>query len=231
MIIENSRVVVIMKKILKKVYLVIKRIFDFIASAVLLILLLIPFIIVAIAIKLEDKGPIFYKQIRIGKNLKPFEIYKFRSMKTDRTELKSDMSHEEMVTKVGKFIRKTSIDELPQLINILKGEMSFIGPRPWIPEYYVWFTDEQKRRSDVLPGITGLAQAKGRNNINIFKKIDYDLEYVDNIGFLMDMKVIWFTIKELFSKTGVEISETGINSEIEELKKNNYKKMEPKKEI
>lgn len=209
-----------MKKILRDVYLIVKRIFEFLISAILLILLLIPFIVIAIAIKLEDKGPVLYKQTRIGKKGNSFQIYKFRSMKTDRQELNSDMTHEEMVTKIGKVIRKTSLDELPQLINILKGEMSFIGPRPWIPEYYEWFTDEQKRRTDVLPGITGLAQAKGRNNINIFKKIEYDLEYVDNVSLFMDLKIIWLTIEEVFATTGAEASETEIKAEIEELKKN-----------
>ena len=111
-------------------------------------------LIVAIAIKIEDGGPIIYKSKRMGKGLKTFNTYKFRSMKTNREELHSNMSHDQMVTKVGKFIRKTSLDELPQLFNVLKGEMSFIGPRPWIPEYYEWFTDEQKRRVDVLPGIS-----------------------------------------------------------------------------
>lgn len=206
------------KKILKNIYLIIKRVFDFIISAVLLVILFIPFLIVAIAIKIEDKGPVFFRQTRIGKNIRPFNIYKFRSMKTNRKELESNMSHDEMVTNVGKFIRKTSIDELPQLINILKGEMSFIGPRPWIPEYYEWFTREQKRRSNVLPGITGLAQAKGRNNINIFKKINYDLEYVENIGLFMDIKVLVLTIKAVFDKTGAEASEQEIKFEIEELK-------------
>lgn len=213
-----------MKNVLKNIYLIIRKIFDFIISITLLVLLCIPFIIVAIAIKIEDRGPVFYKQTRIGKNMKPFQIYKFRSMKTNRKELESNMSHEEMLTKVGKFIRRTSIDELPQLINILKGEMSFIGPRPWIPEYYVWFTEEQKRRSDVLPGITGLAQAKGRNNINIFKKINYDLQYVEHVGPIMDLKVIYYTIKELLAKTGVEASEIEIKSEIEQLKKNRNNK-------
>lgn len=210
-----------MNKVLRNIYLVVKRILEFLISLILLIILLIPFLIVGIAIKLEDKGPIFYKQTRIGKKGIPFQIYKFRSMKTNRKELNSNMTHEEMVTKVGRVIRKTSIDELPQLINILKGEMSFIGPRPWIPEYYEWFTDEQKRRSDVLPGITGLAQAKGRNNINIFKKIDYDLEYVDNVSLFMDLKIIWLTIKEVFATTGAEASETEIKAEIEDLKRNN----------
>ena len=197
---------------------IIKRLIDTILALVLLILAGIPMIIVAIAIKLEDKGPVVYKSIRMGKGLKPFNTYKFRSMKTNREELNSNMSHEQMVTKIGKFIRKTSLDELPQLFNVLKGEMSFIGPRPWIPEYYEWFTDEQKRRADVLPGISGLAQAKGRNGINVFKKIEYDLEYVDNVSLIMDIKCIWLTIVTVFKKDNAEISEQGIKEEIAELK-------------
>lgn len=212
-----------MKKGPNKLYKVIKRIFEFILSIVLLLILILPTVIVAIAIKLEDGGSVFYKQKRIGKDLKPFDMYKFRSMKTNRKELDGKVSHKEMVTKVGEFIRKTGIDELPQIINILKGEMSFIGPRPWIPEYYEWLTDEQKKRNDVLPGITGLAQAKGRNDISIFKKIEYDLEYIDNFGLIMDIKVIGLTIKEMLSKSGKDISEAEIKSEIEELKKSNKK--------
>ena len=126
----------------RKVFLFVKRAFDIIVSLITLIILAIPMIIVAILIKLEDGSPAIFKQLRMGKKLKPFYIYKFRTMKTQREELNSDMSHEEMTTKVGKVLRATSIDELPQLINILKGEMSFIGPRPWILEYYEWFTDE-----------------------------------------------------------------------------------------
>lgn len=210
-----------MKKVLRNIYLILKRVFEFLISLILFVVLLIPFIVIAIAIKIEDRGPVLYKQTRIGKKRKPFQIYKFRSMKTNRKELDSDMTHDEMVTKVGRLIRKTSLDELPQLINILKGEMGFIGPRPWIPEYYEWFTEEQKRRSDVLPGITGLAQAKGRNNINIFKKIEYDLEYVDNVSLFMDLKIIWLTMKEVFATTGAEASETEIKAEIEDLRRNN----------
>lgn len=210
-----------MKKALRNIYLVLKRIIDVILATISLIILFIPFLIIAIAIKAEDGGPVFYKQDRIGKKLKTFKIYKFRSMTTKRDELNSNLTHEQMVTKVGKFIRKTSIDELPQLINILKGEMSFVGPRPWIPEYYVWFTDEQKRRCDVLPGISGLAQVKGRNGINIFKKIDYDLEYVKNISLWMDIKCIWLTIVTVFKKSNAEISEQGIKEEIEDLKRKN----------
>ena len=202
-------------------YSKVKRISDFILALILLIISAIPMIIVAIAIKVEDGGNVIYKSRRVGKNLKEFDVYKFRSMKTKRKELESNLTHEQMVTKVGKFIRKTSLDELPQLFNILKGEMSFIGPRPWIPEYYKWFTDAQKKRADVLPGISGLAQVKGRNGINIFRKIDYDLIYVHNISFKFDMKIIIETIKTVFSKADAEISEAGIKQEINDLKLKN----------
>lgn len=201
-------------------YLKLKRIIDFILATILIVIFAIPMLVVAIAIKLEDGGTIIYKSKRMGKGLKEFNVYKFRSMTMNRKELQSKLSHEQMVTKVGKFIRKTSLDELPQLFNILKGEMSFIGPRPWIPEYYVWFTEEQKRRTDVLPGISGLAQVRGRNGINIFKKIDYDLEYVHNIGFKQDVKLVFETIATVFSKTNAEISEQGIKEEIRELQEN-----------
>lgn len=198
-------------------YLKLKRIIDFILATVLIVIFAIPMIVIAIAIKLEDGGTVIYKSKRMGKGLKEFNVYKFRSMTMNRKELQSKLSHEQMVTKVGKFIRRTSLDELPQLFNILKGEMSFIGPRPWIPEYYVWFTEEQKRRTDVLPGISGLAQVRGRNGINIFKKIDYDLEYVHNIGFKQDVKLVFETIATVFSKTNAEISEQGIKEEIRDL--------------
>lgn len=204
---------------MKRVYIFIKRVLDIILSAIALIILSPIFLLVSIAIKLDSPGPIIYKSKRMGKDLKTFNTYKFRSMKTNREELHSNMSHEEMVTRVGKFIRKTSLDELPQLYNILKGEMSFIGPRPWIPEYYEWFTDKQKRRSSVTPGISGLAQVKGRNGINIFKKIEYDLEYIDNMSLWLDIKLVFETILQVFKKTNAEISEQGIKNEIEDLKR------------
>lgn len=163
-------------------------------------------------------GPIFFTQYRVGKNLKPFKMYKFRSMITNRIEMDSDLSHEEMVTKVGKFIRKTSLDELPQLFNILKGEMAFIGPRPWVDEYYRWFNDEQKRRAEVLPGLSGLAQIKGRNGIGIIEKIKFDVEYVDTMNFKLDVKIFFGTIRQLFKKNEAEITEAGIKEEINELK-------------
>ena len=202
----------------RKIFLGFKRFMDILISAVALIILAIPMGIVAILIKIEDGSPAIFKQERMGKDLKPFNIYKFRTMKTEREVLNSEMTHEEMTTKIGKILRATSIDELPQLINILKGEMTFIGPRPWIVEYYEWFTDEQKRRSNVTPGITGLAQIKGRNGISIFKKIDYDIEYVDNMSLLLDIKIFFGSIIAVFKKTNAEISENGIKDELEELR-------------
>lgn len=202
----------------KNIFLFIKRSFDIIVSILALVILTIPMLIVAICIKMEDGSPVVFKQLRMGKNLKPFYIYKFRTMKTQREELNSKLTHEEMVTKVGKILRATSIDELPQLINILKGEMSFIGPRPWIMEYYEFFTEEQKRRSEVKPGITGLAQANGRNALNIFRKIDYDLEYVNNMSLWLDIKIFFLSIIAVIKKTNAEISENGIKDELTELK-------------
>lgn len=202
-------------------YAIIKRVADIILSVILLIVFAIPMVIIAIAIKLEDGNEIIYKSRRIGKGIKEFNVYKFRTMKANREELKSNLTHEQMVTKTGKFLRKTSLDELPQLFNIIKGEMSFIGPRPWIPEYYEFFTEEQMKRASVKPGISGLAQVKGRNGINIFEKINYDLEYIENMGLKQDIKIVFETIKTVISKDDAEISEQGIKEEIQELKINN----------
>ena len=202
-------------------YAIIKRVADIILSVILLIVFAIPMVIIAIAIKLEDGNEIIYKSRRMGKGIKEFNVYKFRTMKANREEPKSNLTHEQMVTKIGKFLRKTSLDELPQLFNIIKGEMSFIGPRPWIPEYYEFFTEEQMKRASVKPGISGLAQVKGRNGINIFEKINYDLEYIDNMGLKQDIKIVFETIKTVISKDDAEISEQGIKEEIQELKINN----------
>lgn len=199
-------------------YKYLKRLLDIIVSLVVLILFFIPMIIISIAIKLESKGPVFFKQKRTGLNGREFNLYKFRSMTADNNVL--DFKSENKLTKVGKFIRKTSLDELGQVINILKGDMSWIGPRPWIVEYYQNFTPEQKRRVEVLPGLTGLAQCNGRNNLSIFDKIKYDIEYVDNFSLKMDIKIIFLTIKSVLSKTGAELSKSGIKEELTQLKEN-----------
>lgn len=201
-------------------YKYVKRVLDIILSILLLIILGIPMLVIAILIKKEDGGPVIFTQKRMGKDLIPFNIYKFRSMLVDRTELKGNLSHEEMTTKIGKFIRKTSLDELPQIFNVLKGEMSFIGPRPWILEYYNWLTPAQKKRNTVLPGISGLAQVRGRNGINVFRKIEYDLEYVNHFGFKYDLKILMETIKVILRKKDSEITEGGIKDELENLQHN-----------
>ena len=200
-------------------YKYIKRLMDIVLTLIGLIFAFIPMIIVAIAIKIESKGPALFKQERTGKDGKVFKLYKFRSMTVDNDVM--NFKTENKITKVGKFIRKTSLDELPQFFNIIKGDMSFIGPRPWITEYYDNFNAHQKRRVEVLPGITGLAQATGRNNLNIFEKINYDIEYVDNFSFKMDLKVVLKTIKTVLSKEGAELSKYGIKEEIEDLKHQN----------
>mgnify|MGYP004526687811 FL=1 len=193
----------------------IKRILDVVFSLVLMILLLPLFLIISLLIKLEDGGHVFFKQLRSGKD-RDFYMYKFRSMKENNDV--HNLKEKDCVTRIGIFLRKTSLDELPQLINILKGEMSFIGPRPWITDYAKYFTSNQMRRLEVLPGITGLAQSSGRNDISIIEKIKLDVEYVDNVSLLMDIKIIFKTISSVFSKKGNNSDKFAIQNELDVLK-------------
>ncbi len=181
-----------------QIYHYVKRVLDLTMAVIALIILSPILLITGIAIKLDSKGPVIFKQKRIGKNGKIFSIYKFRSMAADNNEF--DLNTPDKHTKVGDFIRKTSIDELPQLINIIKGDMSFIGPRPWTPMYYENMTEKQKHRYDVLPGITGLAQASGRNCTSVIDRINYDLEYVDNYNLKSDIDIIFKTLKVVVCK-------------------------------
>lgn len=193
----------------------IKRILDVVFSLVLIILLLPLFLIISLLIKLEDGDHVFFKQLRSGKD-RDFYMYKFRSMKENNDV--HNLKEKDCVTRIGNFLRKTSLDELPQLINILKGEMSFIGPRPWITDYAKYFTSNQMRRLEVLPGITGLAQSSGRNDISIIEKIKLDVEYVDNVSLLMDIKIIFKTISSVFSKKGNNSDKFAIQNELDVLK-------------
>ena len=195
-----------------------KRIFDFTLALCIFLITLPIYVVVLIAIKIEDKGPALYVQKRTGKNGKIFNMYKFRSMTVETERDGRKLLHNERVTKVGKIIRKTSIDELPQVLNILKGDMSFIGPRPWITTYYDNFTSNQKRRVEVLPGISGLAQAKGRNGLSVFDKIKYDIEYVEKLSFIFDLKIIFMTIAIVLKKSHAEINQESIEEEVNELK-------------
>lgn len=198
-----------------------KYLFDRFFSSFLLILISPILLIISIAIKLDSRGPVLFKQIRTGKLGKKFYMYKFRSMVANNDV--RDLSKEDEYTKVGKFIRRLSLDELPQLINIVKGDMSFIGPRPWIPEYYDNMNEIQRHRCDVRPGISGLAQVMGRNEISVLKKIEYDLEYIKNYSMLQDFIIVLLTIKTIFTGKGADVGKTGIQNELEELKKENKK--------
>ena len=170
-----------------------KRIFDIVLSLILIGLFL-PFIIItAIVVYLKIGRPIFFKQVRPGLKEKLFTIYKFRTMSDARDENGELLPDEQRLGSVGKFIRKTSLDELPQLWNVLKGEMSFIGPRPLLVEYLELYNEEQKKRHDVTPGISGWAQVNGRNAITWEQKFEYDVWYVENQSFLLDMKILWLT--------------------------------------
>lgn len=194
-----------------KLYLFMKRLMDIFGALCGIILLSPVFIIVTILIKLEDpKGPVFFKQIRVGKGEKEFGMYKFRSMVTDAEEqLKGLLQHNEVsgamfkmkedprVTKIGKFIRKTSIDELPQLLNVLKGEMSLVGPRPPLPREVEEYTSYDKQRLIVTPGCTGLWQVTERNSVGFAEMVELDLEYIRNRSVSYDMKIIFKTIKVL----------------------------------
>jgi exopolysaccharide biosynthesis polyprenyl glycosylphosphotransferase len=196
----------------KKFYLVAKRTMDIIGAIVGLILTSIIFLVVAIAIKLEDpKGTVFFSQTRVGKNGKEFKMYKFRSMVSDAEERLKDllkynettgamfkMKNDPRVTKVGRFIRKTSIDELPQLWNVLKGDMSLVGPRPPLPREVEQYTEYDKQRLLVTPGCTGLWQISGRSNVGFKEMVELDLQYIRNRSILLDIKIIFKTVLVLF---------------------------------
>jgi exopolysaccharide biosynthesis polyprenyl glycosylphosphotransferase len=193
----------------KKGYLIAKRIMDICGALVGLICLSWLFLIVALLIKLEDpKGPVFFKQIRVGKDGKEFYMYKFRSMVTNAEELLESLIHlnettgamfkmknDPRVTKVGKFIRKTSIDELPQLWNVLKGDMSLVGPRPPLPREVAQYTEYDKQRLLVKPGCTGLWQISGRSSVGFEEMVELDLEYIRSRSIFVDIKIVLRTVK------------------------------------
>jgi undecaprenyl phosphate N,N'-diacetylbacillosamine 1-phosphate transferase len=172
--------------------------------ALLLLLLLSPvFMIISMLIYFKMGRPIFFVQKRPGKNKKIFSIYKFRTMTQEYDEEGVLLADEKRLQGLGRLIRSLSLDELPQLLNVLKGEMSFIGPRPLLIEYLPLYNEEQKRRHNVKPGITGWAQVNGRNAISWKKKFEYDLYYVDNISFLLDIKIYYLTLLKVLKREGV----------------------------
>lgn len=204
-----------------KAYDIIKFILDRILAIIGIIVTIPITLIIAILIKLDSKGPVFFKQKRTGKNGKNFNLYKFRTMVKENNV--RDFSKEDKYTNIGSFLRKTSLDEVPQLFSIAIGKMSFIGPRPWIPEYFENMNEKQRKRYIVRPGLTGFAQAMGRNSISIDKKINYDIFYVENYSLKLDLKIIFMTIKHVFKPEGVNAGKQTIKEEIEFLKKENGK--------
>ena len=194
-------------------YKTFKRIMDFMLSIIGFIILIPIFIILVLLIKLTSKGPVLFKQKRVGKNKKHFNIYKFRTMRIDTpSDMPTHMldNPDQWITKIGKFLRKTSLDELPQIFNIMKGDMSIVGPRPALWNQYDLIEERDKYgANDIYPGLTGYAQIKGRDELPIEQKAELDGYYTKNIGFWLDVKVFFGTIVSVFKSDGVVEGGTG----------------------
>ena len=180
-----------------------KPIADFFASLFGLIVLSPIFIVITILLFIANDGKPFFFQLRPGKNRKVFQIVKFKTMNDKKDASGNLLSDAERLTKIGRFVRKTSLDEMPQLWNILKGDMSLIGPRPLLTNYVHLYNDFQNRRHEVKPGITGLAQVNGRNAITWDEKFQYDVQYVDTISFMVDLKIFFKTILKVLKSDGI----------------------------
>jgi len=189
-----------------------KRPMDFILSLIVLIILSPVFLVVALLVRINLGSPVIFKQQRPGLNEKIFTMYKFRTMTDERDENGELLPDGVRLTKFGKFLRSTSLDELPELFNILKGDMSIVGPRPLLVQYLPLYNEHQKRRHEVRPGLTGLAQVNGRNAISWEEKFDLDVQYVDNVTFINDWKIIFTTLKKVTLREGIN-SETAATME------------------
>ena len=194
---------------MKKLQLSIKRIADILISAVMiLILIAIPvFIVIPIAIRLDSKGPAVFTQDRAGKDGKVFKIYKFRTMLIPEESYDAEgnpLAPKQRITKVGRILRKTSLDELMQLFNVLNGTMSIVGPRPTLPYQIERYTPEQRRRLEMRPGVTGWAQVNGRNDLSWTEKIEYDIEYINKFSLWLDLKILFKTVAVVLKSEGIE---------------------------
>lgn len=181
----------------------IKRLFDCIFSFVGIVIFSPIFLLVTIGLFIANQGRPFFFQIRPGKNERLFRIVKFKTMNDKMDPEGHLLSDVERLTPIGAWVRKTSLDELPQLFNVLLGDMSLIGPRPLLPEYLPLYNETQKRRHEVKPGITGWAQVNGRNAISWQQKFEYDVWYVENVSFILDCKIVLLTIKKVFKREGI----------------------------
>ncbi|HAQ39742.1 MAG TPA: sugar transferase [Clostridiales bacterium] len=190
----------------------IKRPMDFILSLAAIIVLSPLLLILIILVRAKLGSPVIFKQKRPGLNEEIFTLYKFRTMTDEKDDNGGLLSDEIRLTKFGRFLRSTSLDELPELFNILTGDMSIVGPRPLLVEYLPLYNEHQKRRHDVRPGLTGLAQVSGRNAISWEDKFKLDVEYVDNISFIVDWKIMFKTIKKVYERSGIS-SDTSATTE------------------
>ncbi len=188
---------------------IIKRLLDILLSLVILIVFSWLYLIIAVLVRVKLGKPILFKQARPGKDEKIFNMYKFRSMNDKRDANGNLLPDQDRLTPLGLFLRKTSLDELPELFCILKGDMSFIGPRPLLIEYLPYYTEREKLRHTVRPGLTGLAQASGRNLVDWDKRFELDAQYVEGLSFMMDLKVIFMTIKTVLWHSDQVSEDTG----------------------
>lgn len=183
--------------------LIYKRIFDFIIASIVFLVLFPLFMLVLIILSINNSGPPFFIQERPGLNARIFKIIKFKTM-TDKKSLDGKLMHDsDRLTIIGSIIRKTSLDEIPQLLNVIKGDMSLVGPRPLLVDYLPLYNTFQARRHEVKPGITGWAQVNGRNAISWEQKFEYDVWYVDNCSFLLDIKILFLTVFKVFKREGI----------------------------
>lgn len=193
-------------------YKYLKRFFDIISSLLAIIVLAVPMILLAVLVRIQLGGPVIFKQDRPGKDGVIFTLMKFRTM-TDQCDENGNLLPDEIrLTKFGAFLRSTSLDELPELFNILKGDMSVIGPRPLLVQYLPRYNEHQAKRHNVKPGLSGWAQVNGRNAISWEQKFDYDVEYVDNISLMLDIKILFMTIINVVKRDGIN-SETSATME------------------
>lgn len=181
----------------------IKRLFDFVSAFLALIVFSLLLAVVAVIVKVKLGSPVIFKQERPGLNNKVFTLYKFRTMTDERDENGELLPDEVRLTKFGQFLRNTSIDELPELINILKGDMSVIGPRPLLVQYIPLYNEHQARRAEVKPGLSGWAQVNGRNSVTWEDKFDMDVYYVDNLSLALDIKILFMTVKNVIKREGI----------------------------
>lgn len=190
-----------------------KRLIDFILALLGLMVFSPVFIMVTLGMFFVNHGKPFFIQLRPGKSESIFKIIKFKTMNDRKDSDGNLLPDAQRLTKIGKFVRKNSLDELPQLLNVLKGDMSLIGPRPLLPEYLPLYNETQRRRHEVKPGITGWAQVNGRNAISWQQKFEYDVWYVDNLSFVLDCKIIFLTINKVFKREGIT-AENSVSAEV-----------------